>query len=88
VRTMGTRRLAPRQETVEAKAEYRPCWLGRRAPVAEVGAKVPQAPLAPAKLRPNQSLKRRPSTAGCLARAAAREHHRPRGQGSRPLRAP
>jgi hypothetical protein len=41
-----------------------------------------------AALRPNPSLERRPSTAGCLARGTAKVHHRFRGQGVRPLRAP
>jgi len=39
-------------------------------------------------VRPNPSLERRPSTAGCLARGTAKGHHRSRGQGTRPLRAP
>jgi hypothetical protein len=37
---------------------------------------------------PNPSLERRPSTAGRLARASAKVHHRSPGQGARPLRAP
>jgi hypothetical protein len=41
-----------------------------------------------AALRPNPSLERRPSTAGRLARGTAKVHHRFRGQGVRPLRAP
>ena len=40
------------------------------------------------RLRSNPSLKRRPSTAGCLARATEVVHDRSPGQGNRPLRAP
>ena len=50
-------------------------------PAVEVGH-------ASATARPNPSLKRRPSTAGCFARATEVVHCRSPGQSSRPLRAP
>jgi hypothetical protein len=58
------RRCVPSQQAAEATTEYRPCWSGILASAARVEAKVLQARLATARLRPNPSLERRPHEAG------------------------
>jgi hypothetical protein len=66
----SARRFAPGLQVAEATAEYRPCWSRPRAPAAAVQGLVRRPPLAPAKLRPNPSLERRPHEAGHLWPAA------------------
>ena len=60
---------------------------GRATLAVRVGRKWVRGGSATGPVRPNPSLERRPSTAGCLARQAGGQC-RPVGQGVRPLRAP
>jgi len=88
----GIRVSLPQAVPSAVKSLVLQAWRSKAPRSLQGGASVQPESRRPGGLRrralPNPSLERRPSTAGRLARASAKVHHRSPGQGARPLRAP